>query len=240
VTDFPSALAGIRKAGREPDPAGKLHVAVIIDGSGRSARERDELAAVRRTIEAATRNGVTHLTLFGLMQDLLYHYLLDGIAELEDGGICLSVIGARNELPSDLAALIAAAEQRTQGNPGLHLTIALDCDGRADIVSASRRLAMLVRDGILAPEDIGEDLLGASLSTGTLPPPDLMIRAGGEQRLGNFLLWQCAYAEMIFVDKPWPDFTGEDIDAAISEFRRRDRRFGAIPPSVLTGAAILP
>ena len=101
---------------------------------------------------------------------------------------------------------------------------------------------MLVRDGALAPQEIDEERLGASLWTGALPPPDLLIRTGGEQRLGNILLWQLAYAEMVFVDKNWPDFTGEDLDAAILEFRRRDRRFGAISPAVpaiRAGAALL-
>lgn len=205
---------------------------------------RDALVAVRRTIEAAAPQGITHLTLFGFTQSLLRHYLQDSVAYLEESRARLSVIGARDELPADLVALIATAEERTRTRSALHLTIALNCGSRADIVSAARRLAMLVRDGALAPQDIDEDRLGASLWTGGLPPPDLLIRTGGEQRLGNILLWQLAYAEMVFVDKSWSDFTGEDLNAAILEFRRRDRRFGAIRPttaaSIFAGAALLP
>ncbi|HWA50357.1 MAG TPA: polyprenyl diphosphate synthase [Dongiaceae bacterium] len=236
MTDFPSALVEIRKAAREPSLAPRLHVALIMGGG----EQGDWLAAIRRTIEAAARNGITHLTLFGFTTGLLHHCVRDGLADLEESGIRLSVVGAREGLPSDLAALIAAAEERTRINPGLHLAIALDCGGRADIVSAARRLAMQVRDGALAPHEIDECRLGASLWTGALPPPDLLIRTGGRQRLDDILLWQIAYAEMVFVDRRWSDFTGEDLDAAILEFRRRDRRFGAIKPDILAGAALLP
>lgn len=241
MTDFPSALVEIRKAAREPSLAPGLHVAIIMDGAG----DRPHGAEVAwRTIEATARNGVTHLSLFGFTQDLLRHYLQDSAANMEAREMRLSVIGAREGLPSDLAALIGSAEARTRINPGLHLALALDYGSRADIVSAARRLALQVREGTLAPHEIDEDRLGASLWTGALPPPDLLIRTGGRQHLGNILLWQIAYAEMVFVDKAWPDFTGEDLDAAILEFRRRDRRFGAIrpnpPASVAAGAALFP
>jgi undecaprenyl diphosphate synthase len=240
VTSFPSALSEIRKAAREPSPAPGLHVAIVMGGGAPA----EALAAVWRTTEAAAPQGITHLTLFGFTQDLLCHYLQAGAADIEGSEIRLSVIGAREELPADLAALITTAEERTRARSALHLVLALNCGSRADIVSAARRLAMLVRDGALAPQDIDEDRLGASLWTGTLPPPDLLIRTGGEQRLGNILLWQLAYAEMVFVDKSWSDFTGEDLERAILEFRSRDRRFGAIrpttPASIFAGAALLP
>jgi undecaprenyl diphosphate synthase len=167
---------------------------------------------------------------------LLRNYLRRNVDELHEGGVRLSVIGERDALPVDIVDLIANAEQLTRDNAGLHLTIALNYGGRADIVAAARRLAAQVEGGVLAAEEIDEAAFGAHLSTAGLPDPDLMIRTSGEQRISNFLLWQLAYAEMAFVEKYWPDFTGEDLVAALAEFRRRDRRFGAIMSDVLPGA----
>lgn len=261
MTEFPSARIEIHRATRSGVSAG-LHVAIVMDGHERWALQRNlprafghcqGAEAARRTIKCAADNGIAHLTLFGFLSEnwnrptieeqhltgLLRHYLQTNVAEWEEGGIRLSVIGEREDLPSDCVALIEEAERRTLSNTGLHLTIALNYGGRADIVSGARRLALQVQAGTIAPRDIDEVRFGAGLSTWFLPDPDLMIRTGGEQRLGNFLLWQLAYAEMIFTDKYWPDFTGEDLAAAISEFRRRDRRFGAIQTDVLASNAIL-
>jgi undecaprenyl diphosphate synthase len=167
---------------------------------------------------------------------LLRSYLRRNVGELHEAGVRLAVIGERAGLPADIADLIGDAERLTRDNAGLHLTIALNYGGRADIAAAARRLAARVEAGMLAAGDIDEDAFGAHLSTAGLPDPDLMIRTSGEQRVSNFLLWQMAYAELVFVKKYWPDFAGEDLVAALAEFRRRDRRFGAIISDALPGA----
>jgi undecaprenyl diphosphate synthase len=245
--------------GRSPPVS--LHVAIIMDGNGRWAGARGlprtmghyhGAEAARKVIKAAAEAGVTHLTLFGFSSEnwkrpkaevsylmgLLRGYLRRDVDELHDANIRLSVIGERAALPADIGALIADAEALTRGNSRLHLTIALNYGGRGDILAAARRLAAQARAGLLDPETIDEASLSGHLSTAGLPDPDLMIRTSGEQRVSNFLLWQMAYAEMAFVEKYWPDFTGEDLSAALAEFRRRDRRFGAIMPDALPGAAI--
>jgi len=256
MTQFSSALSEIRKLAQTVPT---LHVAIIMDGNGRWARarglpratgHRQGAEAARRVIKAAAGAGVTHLTLFGfssenwkrprgevqILMGLLRSYLQRNVDELHEAGIRLSVIGERDALPEDIVDLIAEAERRTRDNAGLHLTIALNYGGRADIVEAARRLAARVEAGMLTAAEIDEAAFGAHVSTAGLPDPDLMIRTSGEQRVSNFLLWQLAYAEMAFVEKYWPDFTGEDLIAALAEFRRRDRRFGAIMSDVLPGA----
>jgi undecaprenyl diphosphate synthase len=254
MTQFSSALSEIRKLA-PGQAAAALHVAIIMDGNGRWARarglprtmgHRQGAEAARAVIRAAAEVGVTHLTLFGFSSEnwkrpraevqylmgLLRSYLQRNVDELHDAGVRLSVIGERQALPADIVDLIAEAERRTRDNAGLHLTIALNYGGRTDIVAAARRLAARVEAGMLAVEEIDEAAFGAHLSTAGLPDPDLMIRTSGEQRVSNFLLWQLAYAEMIFVEKYWPDFTGADLVAALAEFHRRDRRFGAVMPDV--------
>ena len=265
MTEFSSALVEIRKVTPDNAPGQSapvsLHVAIIMDGNGRWARRRGMprtmghyhgAEAARAVIKSAAEAGVTHLTLFGFSSEnwkrpkgevqylmgLLRSYLQRNVEELHAAGIRLSVIGDRAALPPDIVALIAEAEARTRDNSRLHLAIALNYGGRGDIVAAARRLAARVRAGLLEPEEIDEESFATHLSTAALPDPDLMIRTSGEQRVSNFLLWQLAYAEMAFVDKYWPDFTGEDLIAALAEFRRRDRRFGAIISDALPGAAI--
>jgi undecaprenyl diphosphate synthase len=265
MTEFSSALVEIRKLGQDAVPrrgaASSLHVAIIMDGNGRWARARGlprtmghyhGTEAARAVIKAAAESGVTHLTLFGFSSEnwkrpgaevqylmgLLRGYLMTDVTELHDAGVRLRVIGERPGLPPDIVTLIGEAEKLTRDNTRLNLTIALNYGGRGDIVAAARRLASRVAAGMLDPADIDEGTFGAQLSTASLPDPDLMIRTSGEQRISNFLLWQLAYAEMAFVDKYWPDFTGEDLVAALVEFRRRDRRFGAIIPDAQAGAAV--
>jgi undecaprenyl diphosphate synthase len=258
MTRFSNALSEIRKLA--PDQvAATLHVAIIMDGNGRWARarglprtmgHRQGVEAARKVIKAAAGAGITHLTLFGFSSEnwkrpraevqylmgLLRSYLQRNLAELHEAGVRLSVIGERDALPADIVGLIAEAEGLTRDNAGLNLTIALNYGGRADIVAAARRLAARVEAGMLAPEGIDEAAFGGHLFTAGVPDPDLMIRTSGEQRISNFLLWQLAYAEMMFVEKYWPDFAGEDLVAALAEFRRRDRRFGAVMSDVLPGA----
>ena len=258
MTQFSSALSAIRKLA-PGQAAASLHVAIIMDGNGRWARarglprtmgHRQGAEAARKVIKAAAEAGVSHLTLFGFSSEnwkrpraevqylmgLLRNYLQRNVNELHEAAVRLSVIGEREALPADIVDLIADAERLTRDNPGLHLTIALNYGGRADIVAAARRLAAQAAAGMLAAEEIDEAAFGAHLSTAGLPDPDLMIRTSGEQRVSNFLLWQLAYAEMTFVEKYWPDFTGEDLVAALADFRRRDRRFGAVMSDVLPGA----
>jgi undecaprenyl diphosphate synthase len=258
MTQFSSALSEIRKLA--PDQvAATLHVAIIMDGNGRWARarglprtmgHRQGAEAARKVIKAAADAGVTHLTLFGFSSEnwkrpkaevqylmgLLRSYLQRNVDDLHQAGVRLSVIGERDALPAEIVVLIVEAERLTRDNAGLHLTIALNYGGRADIAAAARKLAARVEAGMLAAEDIDEAAFGAHLSTAGLPDPDLMIRTSGEQRVSNFLLWQLAYAEMMFVEKYWPDFAGEDLVVALAEFRRRDRRFGAIISDALPGA----
>ncbi|MEZ5830873.1 MAG: isoprenyl transferase [Dongiaceae bacterium] len=241
----------MRKLAPERPALATLHVAIIMDGNGRWAAARGlprtighhrGAEATREVIKAAAEAGVTHLTLFGFSSEnwkrprdevqylmgLLRAYLRRNVDELHEAGIRLLVIGERAALPADIVALIAEAESLTRDNLGLHLTIALNYGGRSDIVAAARQLALQVQVGALEPHDIDQRAVAAHLSTAALPDPDLMIRTSGEQRVSNFMLWQLAYSELAFVGKYWPDFTGEDLRAALREFRCRGRRFGAI------------
>jgi undecaprenyl diphosphate synthase len=234
-------------AGEPPPPR---HVAIIMDGNGRWAKlrglpriegHRRGAGAVRLAIEAAIEHGVRNLTLFGFSSEnwrrpadevgelmgLLRHYLRSEIAELHANGIRLQVVGERERLPADIVALIRNGEETTRGNVRLDLTIALSYGGRAEIVAAARGLAEDVRSGRLRPEDIDEACFAGRLWTAGMPDPDLLVRTSGEQRISNFLLWQCAYAEFVFVDTLWPDFGKRDFAGAVAEFRRRERRFGS-------------
>lgn len=236
------------------DRGGPRHVAVIMDGNGRWANargmprtlgHRQGAEAVRRCITGAMELGIPFLTLFGFSSEnwrrpasevtdlmgLLRRFLQSELAEIHKNGIRLRVIGDRTRLPDDIARLIEDAESRTRDNQRLNLTIALSYGGRQEIAEAARRLALAVRDGELQPEEIDEDLFSQGLLTAGIPDPDLLIRTSGEQRLSNFLLWQAAYSELIFVDKLWPDFDESDLLAAVEEFRRRDRRYGAAAES---------
>ncbi|PWC55840.1 isoprenyl transferase [Azospirillum sp. TSO22-1] len=227
-----------------------VHVAIIMDGNGRWAKARGlprtaghkkGVEAVRRTVEAARELGVGYLTIFSFSSEnwrrpeeevsdlmgLLRFYLRSEIAELHKAGIRLRVIGERPRLSPDIVRLIENAEELTAGNTTMTLVVALSYGSRQEIVLAARRLAEEARAGRLDPESIDEDALTGRLFTADIPDPDLIIRTSGEQRLSNFLLWQSAYAEFVFTDTLWPDFTKRDLEAAIEEFHRRERRFGA-------------
>ena len=230
------------------------HVAIIMDGNGRWARahgmpralgHRKGAESVRRTIEAAIELGVSYLTLFGFSSEnwrrpadevrdlmrLLRRYLRSETAEIHKNGIRLRIVGDLTRLPPDIVARIAEAEALTDAGTRLNLTIALSYGGRQEIVSAAKRLAQRAVAGEIDPEAIDEQLFERELLTLGLPDPDLMIRTSGEQRISNFLLWQSAYSELVFVDKYWPDFGKDDLEAAIEEYARRDRRYGATPDS---------
>ena len=226
------------------------HVAIIMDGNGRWAQQRGQprvaghrrgADAARTAVRAAVKNRVRYLTLYGFSSEnwkrpadeiedlmgLLRYYLRSEIAELHKEGIRLRVIGDRSRLAPDIVALIEDAERRTAGNEALVLTMALSYGSRAEIAEAARRLAEDVEAGRLRSYEIDETTLASRLFTVGIPDPDLLIRTSGEQRLSNFLLWQSAYTEFVFLDVLWPDFSEEDFARAIKEYHGRERRYGA-------------
>jgi undecaprenyl diphosphate synthase len=164
---------------------------------------------------------------FDLMQ-LLRFYLRSEIAELHKNGVRLRVIGDRAKLSGDIVTMIEKAEELTRNNTELNLIIALSYGARQEIVEATRQMVRDALEGRLSPEEITEESFSARLLTRDIPDPDLLVRTSGEQRISNFLLWQSAYTELVFVDTLWPDFTKRDLEDAIREFNRRDRRYGAV------------
>ncbi len=226
------------------------HVAIIMDGNGRWARDRGQprvfghrrgAEAVRRTVTAAAELGIEFLTLFafssenwrrpaaevGELMGLLRLYLLKEIAELHANRVRVKVIGDRAALPTDIVTLIEGAETRTAANTGLTLSIALSYGARAELANATRQIVADVLAGRLAADAVDDQAIAARLSTAYMPDPDLIIRTSGEQRLSNFLLWQAAYTEFVFLDGHWPDFERADLERALDAFRLRDRRYGA-------------
>lgn len=226
------------------------HMAIIMDGNGRWAKARGlpraaghkaGAEAVRRSVEAAREMGIGYLTLYAFsaenwkrpmgevtdLMGLLTLYLRREIANLHRNGIRFRVIGDRSRLAPDIVDLISEAEERTRDNPSMTLILALSYGGRQEIVAAARRLAAEVRDGGRSLDQIDEAAFESALYTSGVPDPDLIIRTSGEQRISNFLLWQSAYAELVFVDVLWPDFGRPDIERAIGDYNRRERRFGA-------------
>jgi len=220
-----------------------------MDGNGRwaSARHlprlmghRAGVAAVRATVRAAIELGIPYLTLYGFSSEnwkrpqteiadlmgLLRNYIREDLEQLHRNKVEVRVIGARTHLDADIVELIEQAQARTRGNSGLKLTIAFNYGGQDEIVDAARRIAADAASGKIKPEAIDKDVFATYLATSELPDPDLLIRTSGEQRLSNFLIWQSAYTEFVFIDAHWPDFTKAHLAAAISEFRRRERRFG--------------
>jgi undecaprenyl diphosphate synthase len=225
------------------------HVAITMDGNGRWARahglpriagHKAGLAPVRMCISECSQRGIGALTLFafssenwhrpadevGSLMSLFLESLEREIGELDTQRVRMRFIGERRHLPVRLQARIAAAEQRTAGNDGLRLQVAVSYGGRWDIVQAAQALARECLSGALLPADISEERFARALSLGTLPDADLVIRTGNEQRISNFLLWNLAYAELYFSPCLWPDFGRADLEAALSFFAQRERRFG--------------
>lgn len=242
-----AALVPARPASGVP-----THVAVIMDGNGRwaSARflprvagHREGARAVRRTIEAAIQSGVAWLTIYAFSSEnwrrpatevldltgLLRHYLTNEIEELHANGVRLHFIGDRTRFGTDIDAALTKAERLTAGNTRLNLVVALSYGARDEITAAARKLAQAVQEGRIGVADIDEKMLASALSTAGMPDPDLVIRTSGELRLSNFLLWQAAYAELVFLEVLWPDFGASHFAAALAEYARRERRFGARP-----------
>ncbi len=226
------------------------HVAIIMDGNGRWAKargmartmgHREGANAVRRTVEAAMELGIGYLTLFGFSSEnwkrpkteisdlmaLLTRFLRSEIADMHKNNVCFRVVGERGAFSPEIIGLIDEGESLTQDNNRLNFTVALNYGGRSDITEAARRAAQEVASGQLELRDITEERFAGWLSTAGMPDPDLVIRTSGEQRMSNFLLWQSAYSELVFLDILWPDFSKDDLITAITEFGRRERRYGA-------------
>ena len=218
-----------------------LHVAIIMDGNGRWANARSlpriaghraGAAAVRRTVETSPSLGISILTLYAFSADnwqrpprevsalmkLLGVYLEQETERCIANGVRLQAIGRRDRLPAPLLALLEKSERRTAAGRKLHLRLAIDYSSRQSVIDAARALS---RSHAITEESFSR-LIG--------PDVDLLIRTSGEQRLSDFLLWECAYAEMVFTTRMWPEFSPEDLSAAVQEFHRRDRRFGALAP----------
>lgn len=232
----------------EPAPAPR-HIAIIMDGNGRWAKQRgrprtfghaEGVEALRRTVEAVGELGVEYLTVFGFstenwrrpteeinaLFDLLRLYVARDLDRLTAEGVRVRVIGERNGLQNDILGIIENAEARTRANARSNLIIAFNYGGQDEIVRAARRIAEDASAGKLAPTDVTVERFETYLDTADLPPPDLLIRTSGETRLSNFMLWQAAYTELVFVDVLWPDFDKAALESAIAEFHRRERRFG--------------
>lgn len=225
------------------------HVAIIMDGNGRWAKQRGlprtaghraGVKSARRLVEKVAEEGVEHLTLFafssenwqrprdevGALMALFAEVLKREVEDLDRNNVRLRFIGDRVSLGKKLAARIADAENRTETNTGLKLNIAMAYGGRWEIVEAARCIADKVRSGEVEPADVDEAMLGSHLALAESPDPDLLIRTGGEQRISNFLLWEAAYAEIYFSPTLWPDFSDADVDEALEFYRLRERRYG--------------
>jgi undecaprenyl diphosphate synthase len=225
------------------------HVAIIMDGNGRWAKKRylpreaghyAGMKAVRETVRAGCDLGLENLTLFafssenwkrpktevGALMGLFRTYFRSDMDELVERNVRMRIIGHRGRVASDIQQMIHDSESRTSGNGGMNLTFAFDYGGQEEIAAAAQELARAAKDGRLDPETITPDLFATRLFTSGLPAPDLVIRTSGEHRLSNFLLWQSAYAELLFVDTLWPDFDGDALRAALADYAGRERRFG--------------
>ena len=227
------------------------HVAIIMDGNGRwaSARglpraegHRRGVEAIRRTIRAAGELGIKVITIFSFsaenwsrpateiteLMGLLRRFIRNDLAELHKSNVRVRIIGEREGLDPDIGRLLTEAEELTRNNTALTLVVAFNYGARQEIARAARAIAEQVASGKLKPADVTMDTIGGLLDAPDLPDPDLIIRTSGEQRLSNFLLWQSAYSDLVFVPTFWPDFDRATLEAAIAEFRQRERRFGGL------------
>ena len=232
-------------------PEAPRHVAIIMDGNGRWARARGlprgeghrrGVECVRKAVRFAGRRGIEILTLFSFSSEnwsrpddevrdllnLLRVFIRKDLAELVSNNVRIRVIGERSDLPDDILGLIIKAEDDTAANTGLQLVVAFNYGGRDEIVRACRNLAEKVARGEMAADDINKTSLAGELDTHGLPDPDLILRTSGEMRISNFLLWQAAYSEFVFLDVFWPEFGDEQFEAAIREYACRERRYGNI------------
>lgn len=241
--------------GRDP-AAYPQHVAIIMDGNGRWAAARNlprsigherGVEALRKTVEAAQGMGLTHLTVYSFSTEnwrrpvsevnalfgLLKAYVKRDLARLHKEGVRVRVLGTRLGLPEDIRELVDRAETTTRDNTAFNLCIAFNYGGREEILRAARGAAQAIQSGDLSSDDLTEERFADFLDTAGVPDPDLIVRTSGEYRLSNFLIWQSAYSELVFMDVLWPDFRGEHLQQAIDIFMGRERRFGGLA----TGAA---
>lgn len=237
---------GVKPALRIPE-----HIGVIMDGNGRWARARGKprteghvagVKALRRVVELCIRYGVGHLTVFSFSSEnwrrppeevkfifgLLHRFVASDLARLVDNNVKIRIIGDRATLDEALQRLIADVERKTASNTGLQLVVAFNYGGKAEITEATRQIARAVAAGLIKPGDITEHTVQAALYTAGLPDPDLIIRTSGEQRFSNFLLWQAAYSELVFVEDNWPDFDEDTFLRVLEEYSMRERRYGAV------------
>ena len=227
------------------------HVAIIMDGNGRWAAARGlprteghrrGVEALRATVRAAGEIGIKVLTIFSFSSEnwsrppseirdlmgLLRRFIRHDLAELHRNNVRVRVIGERKDLDPDIRRLLEEAEELTRSNEGLVVVVAFNYGARQEIARAAQRMAAEVASGRLPIEGVTAEALGTYLDAADIPDPDLIIRTSGEQRLSNFLLWQAAYSEFVFVPTYWPDFDRTTLEGAIAEYRRRERRFGGL------------
>lgn len=249
------AQSSSSQVGPDGEHAGRAgvprHVAIIMDGNGRWAAARGlpraeghrrGVEAVRATIRGAVELGIGYLTLFGFSSenwsrprdeiDMLFAlfraYVRRDVSRLDAAGIRIKVIGRRDGLPDDIRRMIDEAERKTEKNSGLQVNFAFNYGGRDEIGRAARAIAEDVAAGRLDPASVDEATVASRLDTAGVPDPDLLIRTSGEVRLSNFLLWQCAYAEFVFLPLFWPDFGKADLVEALETYAARSRRYGGV------------
>ncbi len=242
----PDLLEQVRLAGMPPK-----HVAIIMDGNGRWARERllprpfghrSGMKAVREVVHGAIEAGLQHLSLFAFSQEnwqrpttevsalmsLLEEYIAREVAELSERGVRVRILGERDRLTAGARQAVEMVERATAHNDTLTLNIFISYGSRTELVRATQSLARDVAQGIMSPDDIDEDAISGRLMTAGMPDPDLLIRTSGEQRVSNFLLWQLAYTEFYISGVLWPDFGRRDLFTAILDYKRRERRYGKV------------
>lgn len=233
------------------------HLAIIMDGNGRWAQERmltriighqKGVETVRVIVEECSRLGIGYLTLFAFSAEnwlrpktevkalmaLLKKYIASEAARMDANNIRFNVIGNRDELPPDVNKAVQGAIDRTSGNTGMILTLALSYGARQEIMTAATRIASDIASGVLKADDLSEPVFASYLFTGGLPDPDFLIRTSGEMRISNFLLWQLAYTELYFSPVNWPEFTQEELYRALSDYQARERRFGRTSAQINT------
>lgn len=239
------------RAAVRPDLKIPAHIGVIMDGNGRWAQARGKprteghvagVKALRGLVENCITYGIGHLTVFSFSSEnwtrpkdeisfifsLLRRFVASDLERLHRNNVRVSIIGAREGLDDSLRRLIAEVEATTAKNTGLKLQVAFNYGGKAEIAAAAQRLAAEVAAGRMRPEDITEEAIDRALYTAGMPDPDIIIRTSGEQRFSNFLLWQSAYAELIFVEENWPDFDEGSLVRVLEEYSGRDRRYGGV------------
>jgi undecaprenyl diphosphate synthase len=245
------SLTATRREARPAQAACPAHVAIIMDGNGRwaaarglprSEGHRRGVEALRKTVRAAGELGIGILTIFSFSSEnwlrppaeirelmgLLRRFIRNDLAELHGSNVKVRVIGDRAGLDPEIRRLLEEAEDLTRDNSGLVLVVAFNYGARQEIARAMRAIAQDVKRGDITPEAVTAELIASRLDAPDLPDPDVIIRTSGEQRLSNFLLWQAAYSELVFVPTYWPDFDRAALENALAEYRRRERRFGGL------------